>query len=118
MRQQSQEADRQMKAQLEAAQQAFEAQQNDLDRQLETVFKQIDAENEQLREQGKASLTASQIQAKMREAIDKRKTELAINTQKIKSTERLVNMKASSDKLPKPPVEPPQKAKPGMSYQQ
>jgi len=117
MRQEGKQAELQFKGQMEQQKQAFEAQENALNRELESIFKQVDAENEQLKEQGKRELTSAQIQARFQEALDKRKTELALNVQKIKSTEKLVGMKASSDQLPKPPVEPPGKAPSGESYQ-
>ena len=50
--------------------------------------------------------------------IDKLKTELNQTVMKLTTTKQLAGMHATADQLPKPPVEPPGKAQPGMSFQQ
>ena len=48
--------------------------------------------------------------------LDKVKADLAKKAMEIQSVERLAGMKAPSELMPKPPVEPPGKAPPGESY--
>ena len=50
--------------------------------------------------------------------LDELKGKLAMKAADLQTTKELAGMKASADLLPKPPVEPPQKAIPGMSFQQ
>jgi hypothetical protein len=49
--------------------------------------------------------------------IKKLKVDLAKEVMKIRSQEKLVAHKASADQLPRPPVEPAGRAKPGESFQ-
>jgi hypothetical protein len=50
--------------------------------------------------------------------LDDVKKELAINTMKIRSVERLAAHGASAAQMPKPPIEPRGRAEPGKSFQQ
>lgn len=50
--------------------------------------------------------------------LDQVKADLAKKAMEINATKELAGMKVGSDMLPKPPIEPPQRAKPGESYQQ
>lgn len=50
-------------------------------------------------------------------SVDQAKVELAVNTQKIRSVERLAAAGASASQMPKPPIEPKGKAPAGQSYQ-
>lgn len=49
-------------------------------------------------------------------SLDKVKADLAKKAMEIQSVERLVGLKAKAEDLPKPPVEPPGRARPGGSY--
>lgn len=66
----------------------------------------------------KKAINDAEIEADSRKAADALKAKLAETILKIRSTERLVDKKASADQLPKPPTEPPGKAPAGRSYTQ
>jgi len=49
---------------------------------------------------------------------DKLKTALNTKVMELTTTKQLAGVRAPADQLPRPPVEPPQQARPGQSYQQ
>jgi DNA-directed RNA polymerase alpha subunit len=53
-----------------------------------------------------------------KDTLDNIKAKLSADAMKLAVTKELASMKATSDQLPKPVVEPPQKAQTGESFQQ
>jgi hypothetical protein len=51
-------------------------------------------------------------------SLDEAKVKLATDSMKLRTTRELAGIKASADMMPKPPVEPPQRAPAGQSFQQ
>jgi hypothetical protein len=49
--------------------------------------------------------------------LDQIKADLAKETMRLNTTKQLAGLKVTADRLPKPPVEPAGRAKPGQSYQ-
>lgn len=79
----------------------------DLDRQLEQMLAGVNTQ-----------LDGVKLEGSMEENRETIKAMLAKEVMKIRSTERLVKGNATSDQLPKPPVEPTGKAPAGKSYTQ
>lgn len=119
MRQEGRQAELQFKAELDEKNNQFIANQSELDRNMKAMFKQIDAENAMLKEQGKAELTAAQIQARMQESLDKHKVTLATHTQDVELERDKMKLQAAlGDKeVVTPPAEPAGRAPDGESFQ-
>ena len=119
------EADRQLKAQMhaESMQAGVQKVQVDTDRDLQFSQAQIqrDQSNHQARMmemQLKERLAMLDYANRRDVTLEQVKASLAKEAMKINSVRELAGMKAPADLLPKPPVEPPQQAEPGKSYQQ
>lgn len=113
-----------------------DAQASQMDMQLAAQRAQAEYDRDTAYVQAENQRTQIEYEARMQELALKRELEmlkyanaqqmkledvkaaLAKEAMKINATRELAGMKASADMLPKPPVEPPGRAEPGMSFQQ
>lgn len=85
MRQENLRAQFEFKERMQNARHEFDASERNLDRQLEGLLLQIEAENADRKLAGQAEMTGMQVEAKIRTALDRAKVDLAINAEKLRS---------------------------------
>ena len=100
----------QMKIQSKERLEAAKFQDNERDRQLKMQIAQYEGEMDQV-------LAEMRYVGEKDKQFDALKVRLNETVMKLSQTRELVNMKASADNLPKPPVEPPGEAPDGYSSQ-
>lgn len=95
---------------------------SDTDR--DTVYVEAETERSRMEHEGRMTELALKRDLAMLDYANKRelnlndvKKELAVNTMKIRSVERLAAAGAAANQMPKPPIEPKGKAPAGQSYQ-
>jgi len=91
---------------LRAKDHEFEAWQVEMDRKMELVKTAVTQE-----------INNAKLAGASADSLEKLKTNLATKIMDINATFKLANVKATSDMMPEPPVEPPGKAPTGESYQ-
>lgn len=115
----------QAKAQADQAEQQLTLQRIQADTDRDSVYVQSETQRTQLEHQARMQELALKRELEMLKyananqiKLEDIKAALAREAMKINATRELAGMKASADQLPKPPIEPPGRAQPGMSFQQ
>ena len=118
------EADRQLKAQMHSETMQASVQKMTLDQDRDNVYVQSQANRDQATHMAKMAELELRRELAMLDyskqhgvTLEKIKADLAKKAMEINATKELAGMKAPASMLPTPPVEPPQQALPGESYQ-
>ena len=118
------EADRQLKAQMHSETMQASVQKMTLDQDRDNVYVQSQANRDQATHMAKMAELELRRELAMLDyskqhgvTLEKIKADLAKKAMEINATKDLAGMKAPASMLPTPPVEPPQQALPGESYQ-